>query len=863
MANERKRNRRNGAPPAGGPQIDYVRTPIEQLLELLKSSNKGLTQQEAEARLEKYGHNEPARRKRRTIFIEISSKFANPLVAVLLIIGAISLALGERASAVVVIALAALSVAISFFQEHRASRAAEKLRQMVRTTATVLRDGRPQEIATHLLVPGDVVDLYAGDMIPADLRIFSAKDLFVNQAALTGEAFPLEKVGEPVEPRDGSVNEMRNVAFMGSSVVSGTGLGLVVKTGLATQFGEISRRLAAMHVETSFDRGVRRFTWLMIRLMLVMVVAIFGINAALKGNWVQALMFSLAVAVGLTPEMLPMLVAVNLSKGAIAMSGKKVIVKRLNAIQNFGAMDVLCTDKTGTLTLNEIVLERHCDVLGNEDEDVLRYAYVNSFYQTGLKNLLDKAILKHQKLLIKEFRKVDEIPFDFTRRIMSVVIESEASYTLIAKGAHEEVMARCAGYEIDGKILPVESQILDGFREKINSLHAEGFRVLAVAYKDVGKKDAYSKDDEKGLVLKGYVAFLDPPKPTARKALEALKMRGVETIVLTGDNELVTKKICTEVGIDVKGMISGELIDKASDIELRQIVKTTTVYARLNPVQKERIIRALRDNGHTVGYLGDGINDAPSLKTSDVGISVNNAVDIAKESADIILLEKSLMVLDDGVVEGRKIFGNILKYIKMGASSNFGNMFSMLGASIFLPFLPMTPIQILLNNFLYDMSQIAIPTDKVDEEYIEKPRPWNIDYIKRYMITIGPISSIFDYVTFGALWFVFGANTIAQQALFHTGWFLESLCTQTLVIYVIRTGKIPFIESTPSKLLIATSLSVIGIGLFLPYSPLAEEPFGFVQPPPLYFAALAGIIIAYLVTVQYVKKWFIRKYGYE
>jgi len=839
--------------------FDYFGSTTELLFEKLKTSKKGLTEEEAKKRLEDYGYNEPARKKKRTILIQIISKFINPLVIVLLIIAVFSLFFGEKISALLVILMAIMSVFLSFIQEHRAGKEVEKLSEMVHATATIYRNSKAKEVKIREIVPGDIVDLFAGDMIPADLRIISGKDLFINQASLTGESFPMEKMAEPIHHKSNSISELSNIAFMGSSVVSGTGLGVVIKTGIATQFGELSRKLATMRIETSFDKGVNKFTWLMIRFMLVLVAVIFTINALIKGNLIEALLFSLAVAVGLTPQMLPMLVAINLSKGAIAMSKKQVIVKRLNSIQNFGAMDVLCTDKTGTLTLNRIILERHCDVIRRDSEDVLRFAYINSFYQTGLKNILDRAILRHEKLLIKQYKKVDELPFDFSRKIMSVVVEMDGKHRIIAKGAPEEIFKKCTRYELDGEILDMEELILTDLKEEYDNLSAEGFRVLAIAYKDIdNKKEVYSRDDERDLILKGYVAFLDPPKPTAGRAIEVLRRLGIEVKVLTGDNELVTEKICSEVGLDVKGLVTADQIEKLNDKELQELVKTTTVFARLSPLQKERVIHALHENKHIVGYLGDGINDAAALKASDVGISVNNAVDIAKESADIILLKKSLMVLKDGVIEGRKTFGNIVKYIKMGSSSNFGNMFSMTGASLFLPFLPMLPIQILLNNFLYDLSQVAIPTDEVDKEYLIKPRPWKVESIKKFMIYIGPISSIFDFMTYGVLLFVFHAS----QILFHTGWFLESLCTQTLVIHIIRTGKIPFIESKPSKFLISTSLFIIVIGLIIPFSPLAK-PFGFVPPPPLYFIALIGIVTSYLLLVQLVKKWFIKKFGYD
>lgn len=839
--------------------FDWAGSSAETIFEKFATSPEGLGEEEAKKRLEEYGHNEPVRKKKRTILFQILSKFANPLVVALLIIAGFSLFFGEKTSAFLVMLMAIMSVFLSFIQEYRAGREAEKLSEMVRATATVYRNSKSREIPIKEIVPGDIIDLFAGDMIPADLRIISCKDLFVNQASLTGESFPVEKTAESIHNKGNSAADITNIAFMGSSVVSGTGLGIAIRTGTATQFGEISRKLAAMAVETSFDKGVRKFTWLMIRFVLVLVVVIFCINTVLKGKPTEAFLFALAVAVGLTPEMLPMLIAINLSKGAIAMSRKQVIVKRLSSIQNFGAMDVLCTDKTGTLTLDKIVLERHCDVVRNENEDVLKFAYLNSFYQTGLKNILDRAVLRHEKLPVKQYRKVDEVPFDFSRKMMSVVVEAGDKHRIITKGAPEEVFKRCTRSEVEGELIDLNAMILTDLQLEYEHLSSEGFRVLAVAYKDFeSPKTAYSKEDEQDLILKGYVAFLDPPKPTTKKIIEALRKLGIEFKVLTGDNEIVTRKICGDVGLDVKGMLTGDEIEKMSEEDLRKLVKTVNVFSRLSPLQKERIIRAIRKNKHTVGYLGDGINDSLALKAADVGISVNNAVDIAKESADIILLKKSLLVLEDGVLEGRKTFGNILKYIKMGSSSNFGNMLSMTGASLFLPFLPMLPIQILLNNFLYDVSQVAIASDEVDEEYLLKSRPWNVNYIKKFMVIIGPVSSVFDFITFGVLLFFFHAS----QSLFHTGWFLESLCTQTLVIHIIRTGKKPFIESRASQFLTFASIYIVSIGLIIPFTPLGKY-FGFVTPPPLFFPALIIIVAAYLFSVQFVKKWFIKKYGYE
>lgn len=839
--------------------IEYVSSRSEEVLEQLDASDKGLSEKEASLRLKDFGLNEPARQKRINILFLLITKFANPLIFLLLIISGFSLFFGERVSALIVALMAVISVILSFVQEYRAGRAAEKLSEMVKTTTAVLRNGKVKEIPITNIVPGDIIELSAGDMVPADLRMISAKDLFINQSSLTGESMPVEKFTLPVGSQIVSVVDMTNVAFMGSSVVSGSGTGVAVKTGIHSQFGELSQRLADINVETSFDKGIKQFTWLMIYAMVIMVLVIFAINALRRGNFIESLLFSLGVAVGLTPEMMPVIVTVNLSRGAMAMSKKQVIVKRLNSIQIFGAMDVLCTDKTGTLTLNQIVLEKHCDVIGKASDDVLEFAYINSFYQTGLKNLLDVTILKHEKLHVTNFKKVDEIPFDFTRRIMSVVVGMEGAHRLISKGAPEEIIKLCSKYVLDGKLHEMHEGLHADLRKELQSLGSEGFRVLAVAYRDYQTdKTVFSIKDEKEMVLKGYVAFLDPPKPSAKVAIQALKKLGIDVKVLTGDARLVTEKICREVGLDASGMVDGENIDVLPEAELRELVKTRSVFARLSPIQKERVVRALHDSGRTVGYLGDGINDAAALKSADVGVTVNNAVDIAKESADLILLKKSLLVLKDGVIEGRRTFGNIVKYIKMGASSNFGNMFSMTGGSLFLPFLPMLPIQILLNNFLYDMSQLTIPTDEVDNEYLERPRPWKISAIRNFMVLIGPISSVFDFIMFGVMLFVFSSSA----ALFHTGWFIESLCTQTLVIYVIRTHKIPFLESMPSIPLIISSLTISAIAVCLPFTPLADD-FGFVVPPALYFFLLLIIIASYLLLTQAAKSWLVRRFGFD
>ena len=634
---------------------------------------------------------------------------------------------------------------------------------------------------------------------------------------------------------------------------------MIIATGPATYLGSMAKTMVQQPVETSFDKGIRRFTWLMIRFMAVMVPAVFLLNGLTKRDWAQAFFFALAVAVGLTPEMLPMIVAVCLSKGAIAMSRRKVIVKRLESIQNLGAMDVLCTDKTGTLTMNRIILERHCDVVLREDEEVLTLAYLNSHFQTGLKNLMDQAILQythlHETLAIPQFEKIDEIPFDFARKVMSVVVRTPGgTCRLICKGAPEEVLKRCGHFELDGQFYPMEHVIIEDLKEEYDELGAQGFRVLALAYRDLDTQPAYSQQDETDLTLKGYVAFLDPPKDSSRSALQSLRDGGVAVKVLTGDNELVSRTICKQVGLTVERVLLGQDVEGMPEQELAEACDQTVLFARVSPAHKRRVIQALQGRGHVVGFLGDGINDAPALRAADVGISVDSAVDIAKESADVILLEKSLMVLHEGVVEGRKVFVNILKYVRMGASSNFGNMLSVLGASLFLPFLPMTPIQILTNNLLYDISQVPIPTDEVDADQIARPRAWSIDQLTRFILLIGPCSSLFDYVTFFIMLYVFDCRAAGNVSLFQTGWFVESLITQTLIIHVIRTNRIPFLQSRASWPLTVTTAAVIIVGASLPFTPIGEA-LGFTPLPALYWPLLLLTLISYVGLTQLVKTW--------
>jgi Mg2+-importing ATPase len=707
-------------------------------------------------------------------------------------------------------------------------------------------------------------------MVPADLRLFASKDLFISQSALTGESLPIEKFHLPeivtptTEPFD-----LRNMCFMGTTVVSGTALGIVLKTGKETFIGSLAHRLSGQRIQTSFDKGISRFTWLMLRFMMVMVPTVFLVNGIMKGQWYEAFMFSVAVAVGLTPEMLPMIVTVNLAKGAIAMSRKKVIVKRLNSIQNFGAIDVLCTDKTGTLTQDHVVLEKYSDPVGNHVNRVLRYAYLNSYYQTGLKNLLDVAILKHHEVhgeldVQFNYKKIDEIPFDFSRKRMSVIVEKrDGTHVLICKGALEELFSLCSNAEINGASTPIEDVSRDRCQAYAQSLNDDGLRVIAVAYKEVPHGSGlYSVKDESELTLLGFIAFLDPPKETAAQAISLLAQKGVSVKVLTGDNDRVTRKICSQVGLPFDRIVLGAEIEAMNDETLDATVEGVSVFAKLTPYQKERIIRSLHRKGHVVGFMGDGINDAPALKAADIGISVDNAVDIAKESADIILLEKSLLILEQGILEGRKVFGNIVKYIKMGASSNFGNVFSVLGASAILPFLPMQPVQLLTQNLLYDLSQTAIPFDNVDEEYLETPRKWEIGDIGRFMVFIGPVSSVFDYCTFAVMWFVFKANTESQASLFQSGWFVEGLLSQTLVVHMIRTRKIPFIQSRASLPMIALTCTIMAIGIAFPFTFVGAK-IGLCPLPGAYFPWLVAMLVSYCLLTQLVKQWFVKRFGFN
>lgn len=843
--------------------LEAAGSEAEAVLQKLHTSKDGLTGEEAERRLQEYGPNVVAREERHPRMHLLGKALINPLVILLLVLAASSFLTRDFRAGGVMLLMVVLGVVLRFVQEARADTAAAKLRAMIRVHATVLRDGQPKEEPIGHLVPGDVVQLAAGDMIPADVRLLSCKDLFLIQGSLTGEAFPVEKFAAREEAAGRSPLELNNVCYLGTSVESGAATAVVVATGLTTFLGGMSRAIVEPQAETSFDKGMRRFTWLMIYFILVMVPLVFVINGLTKSDWKGAFFFALAVAVGLTPEMLPMIVAVCLSKGALAMSREKVIVKRLNSIQNLGAMDVLCTDKTGTLTMDRIILEKHCDVVLEPDDEVLTLAYLNSHFQTGLKNVMDRAILQHTEVhehpAFPDYAKVDEIPFDFSRRLMSVVVKTPANaYRLICKGAPEEVYQRCSRFALDDQLYPMDHMIPTDLKEEFDLLSADGFRVLALAYRDLEPKTAYSKEDERDLILRGYVAFLDPPKDTARAAIAALQADGISVKVVTGDNELVSRKICREVGIATDAVLLGSQVEGMSDADLASAATRATLFARVSPAHKQRIIKTLQRAGHVVGFLGDGINDAPALRAADVGISVDTAVDIAKESADVILLEKDLLVLQEGVREGRKVFANILKYIRMGASSNFGNMFSVLGASIFLPFVPMAPLQILTNNLLYDFSQVPIPTDDVDPEQIARPRPWSMSAISRFILFIGPCSSVFDYTTFFMMLYIFGCWDPDQASLFQTGWFVESLLTQTLIIHVIRTNRIPFVQSWASWPLLVTTAVIMAFGAWLPFSPLGVA-FGFTPLPTLYWPLLALTLLGYVLLTQAVKTWLFRK----
>jgi Mg2+-importing ATPase len=849
-----------------------------------RSHAGGLSAAEATARLRRDGPNEVEHDKPLRWWLHLWHCYLNPFNLLLTALAGLSYVTQDAKATIVIGVMVMLSTVIRFVQEGRSHRAAESLKTLVGTRATVIRRVRgqstagggastPIDIPLRAVVPGDLVVLSAGDMIPADCRLLAARDLFVAQAAMTGESLPVEKTVER-SGGDAGPLEQRNLVFMGTSVVSGSATALVVATGSSTYFGTLAMRATATDTApNAFQAGVNSVSWLLIRFAAVMVPIVLLVNGFTKGNWLEAFLFALSVAVGLTPEMLPMIVTTTLAKGAVRLSRKKVVVKRLDAIQNFGAMDVLCTDKTGTLTQDKVALARHTDAFGNPSDEVLNFAFLNSHYQTGLKNLLDRAVLDHVELkaelkLEQDYSKVDEIPFDFERRRMSVVVsERDDHHELICKGALEEVLEVSTSVRIESGATPrdvaMDPAMLERVQRFAREMNQDGLRVVAVAMKELPPgQSRYCVADETGLTLIGYIAFLDPPKDSAAPALKALAGHGVGVKVLTGDNEMVTAQVCSQVGLTAGEILLGSQVEGMSDEALAQAVEKYQVFAKLTPLHKERIVRALRDRGHVVGFMGDGINDAPALRAADIGISVDSAVDIAKEAADIILLEKSLLVLDEGVVEGRATFCNMLKYIRMTASSNFGNVFSVLVASAFLPFLPMLPLQLLVQNLLYDISQTAIPFDNVDEELVRMPLKWNPADIGRFMLFFGPISSLFDLTTFAVMWWVFEANSVARQTLFQSGWFVVGLLTQTLIVHMIRTPKLPFIDSRAAAPLMAMTVAIMVVGVWLPMGPLAGN-FKLQPLPPAYFLWLAGILLGYGVLTTLMKRFYIRRFGWQ
>jgi len=889
----------HGAPVGGGLPADLsqtlteaaLKTPVALLADFNSHAN-GLDPLAVKAVREQAGYNEVDHETARPWWLHLWHCYSNPFSLLLTVLALISYFTADMKAAVVIGLMIVLSTVLRFVQESRSNRAAEQLKHMVSNTASVLRrdvaetiadetrrmygvtlhpkPARTMEIPIRELVPGDVVALSAGDMIPADLRVLSAKDLFINQAAISGESMPVEKFAHLGNPKAHSPIDLDNILFMGANVVSGTAHALVVETGQRTYFGALAQRMAgADRAPTAFQTGVNQVSWVLIRFMMVMTPIVLLINGFTKGDWLEAALFTLSVAVGLTPEMLPMIVTATLAKGAVIMSRQKVVVKSLDAIHNFGAMDILCTDKTGTLTQDRVFLEQHADLYGNDSEEVLEYAYLNSYYQTGLKNLLDVAVLEHGEIhreleVTKNFYKIDEIPFDFHRRRMSVVVsEQRDHHLLICKGAVDEILSVCSRIKHGDSVEDLDEDRLAIVRAATNDLNDDGMRVIAVAIREFEPlRETYSLADEADLILAGYIAFLDPPKETAAPALDALKNHGVEVKILTGDNELVTAKVCKVVGLPVVTPILGPQTEAMDDAALAECAEANNIFARLTPAHKERIVRVLRSRGHVVGFLGDGINDAPALRSADIGISVDSAVDIAKEAADIILLEKSLLVLEAGVIEGRRTFVNMLKYIKMTASSNFGNVFSVLVASAFLPFLPMLPLHLLVQNLFYDISQVGIPFDNVDQELLEQPQRWKPELLSRFMIFFGPISSVFDICTYCLLWFVFGYNSLDQQTAFQSGWFIEGLLSQTLIVHMIRTRKIPFIQSFPGWPLLAMTVLVMVCGMLLPMSPLAY--YVKLQALPLgYFPWLAGILLGYAILTQAMKGIFARRYGWQ
>jgi Mg2+-importing ATPase len=830
---------------------------VAALLEQLNATSTGLASSEAAARLAHFGPNLLRPVRKRMLVLQFLAKFRNPLVLILLVASVVLALTGDVTSFFIIFLIVLISVTLDFVQEHRAGQAAERLRKSVAVRVQVLRDGKPHEAPLFELVPGDVVLLSAGDLVPGDGRVLEAKDFFVNQALLTGEPYPVEKIPGELSG-ESEILFANNTVLLGTSVISGSARVLVCRTGANTVMGDIADTLIAKPPPTAFEQGTRRFGLLIMRLTVLLVLFVLLVNAIFHRPWLESFLFAVALAVGLTPELLPMVVSVTLARGAQRMAAKQVIVKRLAAIQNLGSMDVLCTDKTGTLTEARIRLERHLDGLGRDSKRVLDLAYLNSFFETGMKSPLDDAILEHGEIDISGWRKIDEVPFDFERRRVSVLVDNGRTRLLVVKGAPEDILRLSTNYEGDNDtdLRPLDKAALSSIQTLFETLGREGFRVLGVAWRKVGPDHPHAVvGDETELVFAGFAAFLDPPKESAKEALTKLAAAGVFVKIVSGDNELVTEHICNQLALPIAGVLTGVEIQQMDDQALAAQVEKVNLFCRVTPVQKNRVILALKRRGHAVGYLGDGINDAPSLHSADIGISVDGAVDVAKDAAEMILLEHDLGVLYEGVSEGRRTFGNVMKYIMMGTSSNFGNMFSMAAGSLFLPFIPMLPSQILLNNMLYDFSEVPIPLDNVDEEYLIRPRQWDINFVRKFMLAVGPVSSLFDFLTFFVMLKIFHAG----ETLFHTGWFVESLATQVLVIFIIRTHKNPF-RSRPNPWLTGCSLMVVALAVVLPFTPLAGY-LGFEPLPPLFFLVLAGLVMLYLLIAEQVKQWFYRHYA--
>ncbi|MBI4653146.1 magnesium-translocating P-type ATPase [Candidatus Kuenenbacteria bacterium] len=835
-------------------QIFFSSQPIDNVFKILQTSKNGLSKKEAMFRLKRDGRNVISEKKEISVILEFFSHFKSPLIIILLIAAFISACLGEIKNFAVIAFMVLASVILDFFEEHSANDAAKKLKEKVSVTATVIRDGEKKEIKTSELCIGDIIFLNSGDLAPADARIFMADDLFIDESTLTGEPFPQEKFS--IIDAETDSNNSKNLIWLGTNVISGTALAVVFQTGQATKFGAIAKSILKKDEKSEFELGITKFGFFISKVILVLVLIIFFGNAMVNKDILGSFIFAVAIAVGVTPELLPMIMSIAMARGSRKMAKHGVIVKKLSSIPNFGSMNILCADKTGTITENNIQLVKYTDIFGSDNENVFLYTYLNSFHQTGVNNPLDKAVLNFKKIAIESYYKVEEIPFDFIRRMMSIAVVGPEGRTLITKGAPETVIKRCNNYYKDGKIATLTTEIQNISIDNYKKISSDGYRVLAVAIKkNLQNKNKYTIADETDLILIGFVSFLDPAKKDATDILRLLQLNGIEVKVITGDNELVTQKICKEVGLENKGILLGSDIDALTDDALGLRSEQTTIFARFSPNNKNRVINALRKQGNVVGYLGDGINDAPSLKAADIGISVNNAVDIAKESADIILTDKGLKLIINGVLEGRRSFGNTMKYLMMGLSSNFGNMFSVIFALFYLPFLPMLPIQILLNNFIYDSSQITIPMDKVDSDWLQKPRKWNMFFIKKFMLVFGPISSIFDIITFVILFSVFKLNATA----FQTGWFLESLATQTLVIHIIRTKHIPFLQSRANKFLTLSTFGAVAIGWIIPFTKLGQI-FNF-SPLPLYILfVIAGEVLVYLIIIEFVKRIYYKKY---